>query len=163
MNDLKFVLRILKRNPVLLITNVTGLALALATVIFSLTYIHYELSYDRHFKTRDKVVRLYSRVTYNTRTEVFGISLRHAYFQLPLKVPEVESAVQLYGGWKSTVQTKVNKIEKVGIFYADSEIFKVFGLTLRSGDEKTALIGRKSAVITTSVAERLFNSANCIW
>jgi putative ABC transport system permease protein len=162
MNDVKFVLRILKRNPFMLVTNVIGLGVALTTVIFTLTYIRYELSYDKHFKTKERVVRLYSRVTDNTSTEVYGISLRQAYSQLPEKVPEVESAVQLYGGWQTSVQTKVNKIEKAGIFYADPEIFKVFGLTLRFGDETTALIGKNSAVITTSVAERLFNSTNCI-
>ena len=140
MNDLKFVLRILKRNPFMLITNVIGLGLALTTVIFTLTYIRYELSYDRHFKTSDRVVRLYSKVTDNTRTEVYGITLRKAYTQLPGKVPEIESAVQLYGGWKTSVQTKVNKIEKVGVFYADPEFFKVFGLSLKVGDNKTACI-----------------------
>ena len=162
MKDLKFVLQILKRNPFMLITNVIGLGIALATVIFTLTYIRYELSYDRHFKTRDRVVRLYSRITDNTRTEVYGISLRKAYTQLPGKVPEIESAVQLYGGLQTSVQNKENKIEKVGIFYADPEIFKVFGLSLNFGDEKTALVAEKSAVITTSLAEKLFHTTNCI-
>lgn len=162
MNDLKFVLRILKRNPFMLITNVTGLAVALATVIFALTYIRYELSYDRNFTTSDRVVRLYSRVTDNTRTEVYGITLRTAYTQLPAKVPEIESAVQLYGGWKTSVQTKLNKIEKVGVFFADPEFFKVFGLSLNAGDDKTALLGKNCAVVTTSLAEKLFHTKNCI-
>ncbi len=152
----------MKRNPFMLITNVTGLGVALTTLIFTLTYIRYELSYDKHFKTSDRVVRLFSRVTDNTSTETYGISLRQAYSQLPAKVPEVESAVQLYGGWKTSVQTKLNKIEKVGIFYADPEIFKVFGLSLNSGDEKTALLQKNTAVVTTSVAEKLFHTTNCI-
>jgi len=162
MNDLKFVLRILKRNPFMLIINVTGLAVALTTVIFTLTYLRLEFSFDKHFKTSDRVVRLYSRVTDNTSTEVYGISLRQAYTQLPGKVPEIESAVQLYGGWKTSVQTKVNKIEKIGFFYADPEFFKVFGLSLNTGDDKTALLGKKSAVITNSLAEKLFHTTNCI-
>ena len=162
MNDLKFVLRILRRNPFMLITNVTGLAVALTTVIFTLTYIRYELSYDRHFKTSDRVVRLYSRVTDNTRTEVYGITLRTAYTQLPGRVPEIESAVQLYGFNQTSVQTKENKIQKIRMFYADPEFFKVFGLSLKAGDDKTALLGSKSAVISTSVAEKLFHTTNCI-
>jgi putative ABC transport system permease protein len=106
MNDLKFILRILSRNPFLLVTNVVGLGVALTTVIFTLTYIRYELSYDSHFKTKERVVRLYSRVTDNTSTNVYGISLRDAYSRLPDMVPEVDAAVQLYGGWKSSVKTK---------------------------------------------------------
>ncbi|NCA75813.1 MAG: FtsX-like permease family protein [Alphaproteobacteria bacterium] len=162
MNDLRFIFRILKRNPLSFFVNVIGLSVALTTVIFTLTYIRYELSFDRHFKTKDRVVRLYSRVTDNTNTQVYGISLRSAYSQLPEMVPEVEAAVQLYGGWPASVQTKETKAEKVGIFYADPEFFEVFGLGLRLGDEKTALVGAKNAVITTSVAEKLFHSTNCI-
>lgn len=162
MNDLRFIFRILKRNPLSFFVSVIGLSVALTTVIFTLTYIRYELSYDRHFKTKDRVVRLYSRVTDNTSTQVYGISLRSAYSQLPEMVPEVEAAVQLYGGWPASAQTKETKAEKVGIFYADPEFFKVFGLGLRLGDEKTALVGAKNAVITSSVAEKLFHSANCI-
>lgn len=162
MNDLRFIFRILKRNPLSFFVNVIGLSVALTTVIFTLTYIRYELSFDRHFKTKDRVVRLYSRVTDNTSTQVYGISLRSAYSQLPEMVPEVEAAVQLYGGWPASVQTKETKAEKVGIFYADPEFFKVFGLGLRLGDEKTALVGAKNAVITSSVAEKLFHSTNCI-
>ncbi|MBE0647912.1 MAG: ABC transporter permease [Bacteroidales bacterium] len=162
MKDLRFVMRIIKRNPFMFITNVIGLVVALTTVIFTLTYIQYELSYDEHFTTKDRVVRLFNRVTNNTSTEVFGISLRQDYSQLPEMVPEIESAVQLYGGWPTTVQNKENKLGKVRVFYADPEIFKVFGLVLNAGDEKTALIGKNSAVITTSVAEKLFNSTDCV-
>ncbi len=162
MNDLRFIFRILKRNPLTFFVNVIGLGVALATVIFTLTYIRYELSYDRHFKTKERVVRLYSRVTDNTSTRVYGISLRKAYSELPEMVPEVEAAVQLYGGWPASVQTKETKVEKVGIYYADPEFFKVFGLGLRLGDENRALAGKKSAVITSAVAEKLFHSTNCL-
>jgi putative ABC transport system permease protein len=162
MKDFTFIIRILRRNPLMFFVNVVGLGLALTTVILTLTYVRYELSYDRHFKTRERVVRLYSRVTDNTSTEVYGISLREAYTQLPSRVPEVEAAVQLYGGWPTTVQNKETKIGNLRIFYADNEIFKVFGLTLLSGDTKTALSGMKNAVITTSLAQRLFGSPDCV-
>ena len=162
MNNVLFILRILKRNPFILITNVIGLGMALATVIFTLTYIRYELSYDRHFKTKERVVRLFSRVTDNTSTRVYGISLRKAYSQLPEMVPEVAAAVQLYGGWPASVQTKEARQEKIGVLYADPEFFKVFGIELRLGDENSALVGARKAVITSSLAEKLFHSTNCI-
>jgi putative ABC transport system permease protein len=162
MKDIRFIFMILKRNPLTFSVNVIGLGVALTTVIFTLTYIRYELSYDRHFKTKDRVVRLYSRVTDNSGIRVYGISLRKAYTELPGLVPEVEAAVQLYGGWPAPVQTKEVRLEKVGVFYADPEFFKVFGLGLRLGDENTALVGARNAVITSSIAEKLFHSTNCI-
>jgi len=162
MNDLHFILRMIKRNPLMFVTNVIGLGVALTTMMLTITYIRYELSYDTHFKTKDRVVRLYSRVTNSSTTNVYGISLRQAYRQIPERVPEIESAVQLYGGWPTSVQNKENRIGKIRVFYADNEIFKVFGLKLRSGDDRTALVGVNSVVITTPLAEKLFNSTNCV-
>lgn len=127
MKDFLFVVRILRRNPLIFLVNMTGMGLALTTVILTITYIRYELSYDNHFTTRDRVVRLYSRVIDNTSTEVYGISLRQAYTQLPGQVPEVEAAVQLYGGWSTSVQTKENKIGDARIFYADEPFLKYLG------------------------------------
>ncbi len=162
MNDLVFVLRMLRRHPLILGVNVTGLGLALTTVILTLTFLRYELSYDNHFKTRDRVVRLYSRVTDNTSSTVYGISLREAYSQLPAKVPEIEAAVQFYGGWPTSLATNNSKISNVRLGFADNEIFKVFGLGLLSGDPGSALSGMRTAVITKPVAEKLFKSGNCI-
>lgn len=162
MKDFLFVVRILRRNPLIFLVNMTGMGLALTTVILTITYIRYELSYDKHFTTRNRVVRLYSRVTDNTSTEVYGISLRQAYTQLPGQVPEVEAAVQLYGGWSTSVQTKEKIIGGTRIFYADESFFKVFGLKLKQGNANTALSGVNNAVITTTLAEKLFNSADCV-
>ncbi len=162
MKDIFFIVRLLRRNPMIFIVNVIGLGLSLTTVIITLTYIRYEYSYDKHFKTKDRLVRLYSRVTDNTNTQVYGISLRKAYTQLPASVPEVEAAVQLYHGWMASVDSKENKLERVQLLFANNEFFDVFGLNLRFGDIKTALVGKKSVVITSGVAEKLFKSTNCV-
>ncbi|MEI7500705.1 MAG: ABC transporter permease [Bacteroidota bacterium] len=162
MKDLRFIFRILQRNPLTFFVNVTGLGVALTMIILTITYLRFELSYDNHFSTGDRVFRLYERVTDNTSTNVYGITLRDAYTQLPAKVPEVECAVQLYGGWLTSVRHLETKMGDVRIFYADKEFFRVFGKALRYGDAKTALIGTGTAVITTSLAEKLFLSANCV-
>jgi putative ABC transport system permease protein len=162
MKDFLFILRILKRNPLSFFVNVIGLGVALTTVILTLTYIRYEQSYDNHFSTRDRVVRLYSRVVDNTSLNYYGISLRNAYTQIPSKVPEVECAVQLYGGWPSSVQYRETKMNSIRTFYSDKEFFKVFGQTLLWGDANTALLEKNTAVITTSLARKLFGGSNCV-
>jgi putative ABC transport system permease protein len=131
-------------------------------VILTLTYILFELSYDNHFPTRNRVFRLYERVTDNTSMDVYGITLRNAYTQLPSKVPEIECAVQLYGGWPSSAQYQETKIGDIRIFYSEKEFFKVFGKTLKTGDAGTALMEKNKAVITASLAVKLFSSFNCL-
>jgi putative ABC transport system permease protein len=162
MNDLRFIFRILTRNPLTFFVNVTGLGVALTMVILTITYLRFELSYDNHLPTGDRVVRLYERVTDNTSVNVYGITLRDAYTQVPAMVPEVECAVQLYGGWLTSVRHRETKMGDVRIFYADNEFFRVFGKTLRSGNASTALVGTGTAVVTTSLAKKLFHSADCV-
>lgn len=162
MNDLRFIFRILKRNPLTFFVNVTGLGVALTMVILTITYLRFELSYDNHFSTKQRVVRLYEQVTDNTSKNVYGITLRDAYTQVPAKVPEIECAVQLYGGWLTSVRHLETKMGDVRIFYADNEFFRVFGKALRYGDTNKALIGTGTAVVTASLAEKLFHSVNCI-
>ena len=134
MKDLRFIFRILQRNPLTFFVNVTGLGVALTMVILTITYLRFELSYDNHFPTGDRVFRLYERVTDNTSVNVYGITLRDASTQVPARVPEVECAVQLYGGWLTSVRHLETKMGDVRIFYADKDFFRVFGKALRYGD-----------------------------
>ncbi|HNY03815.1 MAG TPA: ABC transporter permease, partial [Bacteroidales bacterium] len=160
--DLVFVLRLLKRNPLILAVNVVALGVALTMVMLTITYIRFEMSYDNHFTTRQRVVRLYSRVTDNTSSKYYGISLRSAYTQLPARVPEVESAVQLYGGWPAAVRYQQTRPGNATVFYSDKEFFGVFGLPLQLGDAGTALMEKNSAVVTASLARKLFGTLNCL-
>lgn len=162
MNDFRFVIRILRRNPLTFFVNIIGLGVALTMVILTLTYIRYELSYDRHFSTRNRVFRLFAKVTDNTAMEVYGITLRNAYTQVPSRVPEIESAVQLYGGWPVSAKYLDTKIGNVRLFYCDKEFFKVFGKSLDLGDAGTALIETNHAVVTISLARKLFGTVNCL-
>jgi len=162
MKNLIFAFRILRRNPMMFVVNLIGLGFALTSVILTLSYIRYELSYDKHFATKDRVVRLYNKVTNNTSSEVYGIALREAYTQLPSRVPEVDAAMQLYGVWSSSVGNKNITIDKARRIYADKEFFKVFGLSLLHGDTKAALTSKMSVVITTEIAKKLFNTSECL-
>jgi len=161
MKDLVFVLRLLYRHPMMFLTNFVGLTIALTMTILAITYIRFELSYDRHFSTKDQTIRLYHRVTDNTSVVVHGISLRDSYSQLPEQVPEIQAAVQLYGGWPTTVKSQDQKLSRIPFFFADPEVFEVFGLNLLTGDRDAALTGKGSAVVSRSMAQRLFGTTNC--
>lgn len=164
MQNLRFTFRMLKRNPLLVFVTIPGLAIGLSAVLLLTVYLKHELSYDRHFPTKDRVLRLYNKVTEKGQTTVYGIGLREACTQIPSQVPEVETATQIYGGrqWQVNVKSGDRQFPSLNILYADSGFFDVFGLNLIAGDEKNALAGENQVVLTSSTATKIFNRLDCI-
>jgi putative ABC transport system permease protein len=162
MKDLVFVLRMLKRNPLFLAVNVTGLGLAFSTLLLTMVLVTYELSYDNFFPTKDRVVRLYNKATDNTSTDIYAIGLREAYTQIPANVPDIEAATQIYRGWKVMLESGQQKFDGLELLYADKEFFQVFGLNLDYGNSRDALQGEKKIVLSKSTALKLFSRLDCI-
>ncbi|NVO20154.1 MAG: ABC transporter permease [Bacteroidetes bacterium] len=162
MNQLVFVLRLLRRNPLFLFVNITGLGLAFSSLLLTLALARYEFGYDKHFATADRVVRLYNKVTDNTSTTYYSIGLREAYTQVPASVPEVEASTQIYRGWKVKVESGEKKFDGLQLLIVDKEFFRVFGLDLLYGNPSEAMAGEKQAVVSASTAKKIFNRLNCI-
>jgi putative ABC transport system permease protein len=162
MKNLKFAFRLLKRNPLLLYISIPGLGIGLCAFLLLTVYLKYEFSFDQHFQTKDRVLRLCNTLHGEDQTSVLSISLRTAYTQLPSQVPEVEKAVQLLPEWNSAVKTEKGTFENLNLLYADPEFFDVFGIRLLQGNKSDALIGNNSIVLTTSTAMKFFGTDDCI-
>lgn len=161
--NLKFTFRMLKRNPLLVFVAIPGLALGLTAVLLLTVYLNHELSFDRHFSTNDRVLRLYNVVVEtNSRQEVYGNCLRTAYTEIPAKVPEVEASTRLYRGWEVHVKNAVKQFPSMNLLYADPGFFDVFGLDLIAGSRNEALAGEAKVVLTKSSALRIFNNLDCV-
>ncbi|WP_423129670.1 ABC transporter permease [Gaoshiqia sp. Z1-71] len=162
MKNLHFIFRMFKRNPFLIMVGLPGLAFGLAAVLLLMVYLRHEISYDQHFATKDRVLRLYNKVTEQNQTQVYGICTRKAYTEIPSKVPEVEAATQILRGWNVNVKSNKNIFPSLNLLYADPAFFRVFGLHLLSGDTSTALDSKNSVVLTRSVAQKIFGKTDCV-
>ncbi len=163
MKNLKFTFRMLKRNPLLVFVAIPGLALGLAAVLLLTVYLKHELSFDRHFATKDRVLRLYNVVDEaSSRREVYGNCLRKAYTEIPAKIPEIESATQLYRGWEVHVKNAGKQFPPMNLIYADPGFFDVFGLNLLTGRKKDALSGERNVILSKSSALQIFNNLDCV-
>ena len=158
--QLKYTLRNFRKNPMLLFVNIPGLTLGLAAFLLLLFYLIHELSYDKSFPDRERVVRLYNVLSENNTDESLPLCLRRAFTEIPGKVPEIESAVQIYRGWENQVVYNQIKIQSQELLYADSSFFKVFGLKLIEGDTDNALKDKNTVVITRELAQKLFKNEN---
>ena len=162
MKNLHFIFRMFKRNPLLVYVNIPGLAIGLSAVILLSIYLKHELSFDKHFKNKDHVVRLYNSVTANGNSTNYGICLRKSYTELPGKVPEIESATQIYRGWTVTTELNEERYPGLQLLYADKDFFDVFGLELIYGNKKEALTGLDKIVLNETSAKRIFGRTDCV-
>ena len=162
MRNIRYTFRMLKRNPLLSWVTIPGLAVALSAVLLLLVYINHEISFDKHFTTKNRVLRLLNDVQEEESSMVYPICLRTCYDEIPAMVPEVESAVQIFRAWQVDVKNEEIKFSDVPSLYADPEFFTVFGMDLLAGDKNTALKGMRKLVLTETLAKKLFNTTDCL-
>jgi putative ABC transport system permease protein len=162
MKNLRFTFHMLRRSPLLLYVSIPGLAVGLCAVLLLGVYLKYEFSFDKHFATSSRVLRLCNILHDQDNTHTTSIGLRTAYTQLPAQVPEVEKAVQIYPEWNSIVKTERGTYGNLNLLYADPEFFDVFGLKLLQGNTSDALTGKNNIVLSKSTAEKLFGVGYCM-
>lgn len=160
LSKLKYSLRILKRNKLILTVNIIGLSVGLAVCLLLWVYIDHELSYDKHFKHSERITRLVTEWVEGDKKEVFPINLRTAYTELPASIPEVEAAVQLYRSWDTKIKVNETVFGGLNMLYADTTFFNVFNATFVYGSENKPFGGTLSAIITKSLAQKAFGDSN---
>lgn len=163
MKDILFSLRKLKRNKLLLYVGIPGLTIGLSVVLLLICYLRREYSFDKHFATKNRVVRLYiadKSGEYGT----FGISLRDSYEKIPSKVAEVESAVQIFNDRISSLKVVETgeTYPDVHSLYADNEFFDVFAQKLIHGNASDALKGKNKVVLSETTALKYFGTTDCV-
>ncbi len=162
MKNIQFIFRMLRRNPLLVYVNLPGFAIGLSAVLLLLVYLNYEMSFDKHFSTKDRVLRLYCNITENNQSNNYGICLRSAFTEIPSRIPEIEASTQLWDHGLVTIKSNDEYFSDLKFLYVDPGFFDVFGRNLLLGDRKTALEGKNKIVLSSSLALRIFKHLDCV-
>jgi putative ABC transport system permease protein len=152
------IFRIIKRDSVSLITNMTGLSFGLAAAILLTVFIQYELSFDKHFKNSERIYRLNSIWKDKGESMIMPINLRAAYTDIPSQVAGVETAIQIYRGGRQEVLQGDNRFKDIKLLYSDPGFFELFDLKMIYGNPENALTGINEVVITEKIARRIFGN-----
>jgi len=152
----KVAFRILMRDSVHTLINISGLAIGLAFSIIIFLYVHQETSYDRFHQNADRIFRvgINGKVSLNR--------FHHAVTPAPLsntlirEIPEVENSVRVarFGAW--LVRYKDARFNEDRIIFADSTFFTLFSFPLLSGNAQDVLRKPKSIVLSQSKARLYF-------
>ncbi len=152
-------LRNLVRQKAYSLINILGLATGIASFILILLFLQNELSYERHIPRSSDTYRLVE-IQVPAGIDVQHVAITSGPWAPSLKesLPELEEALRMMpvGGRVFRAGDKV--IRESDCFYADPSVFFMFNVKLASGNPGTALSEPNSAVLSASMAERLFDT-----
>ncbi len=155
---LRNIFRMIRRDSLTLVTNMTGLSLALAASILLTVFIQFEFSFDKHFSKIDRIFRLNSIWTTEGEKGIMPINLRKAYTEIPDRVAGIETAVQIYRGFNHEVIRGEDRYKDLQLLYADPGFFQLFDLKPLEGSIQDALADPGSVVLTRENATRIFGT-----
>jgi putative ABC transport system permease protein len=158
-NLLTVALRNFQRDKWYSLLNILGLTIGITFSIFLIFYVREELSYDRFHEKADHIYRVEGFVQ-----EVDKDPLKIAYTQTPFAAavqkdyPEVQEAVRFIGAGRNMYKKGDLHLYQDKVFYADSNLFRVFTFPFIQGDPRTALQAPNSMVLTEETAIKFFGN-----
>ncbi len=156
-NLLLVAIRNFKRDKGYSLLNILGLTIGITFSLFLIFYIKDELAYDRYHKKADRIYRVNSFIKEKDKE-----MMNWAITPFPLgpavakDYPEVEEAVRFVGNGRTMYKNGELRFYEDKVYYADSNVFRVFTYPFIEGDVNTALVAPNTMVLTKSVAEKYF-------
>lgn len=152
-NYLKVSIRNIARHKAFSFINVFGLALAMSVCLLIILMVADKSSYDRHHAKGERIYRILSvalngRQPYSTSPLPLGSTIKTEY-------PIAEQVVTLMPVVGGDAIFNEKSADMRG-YIADPDVLTVFDFQWSSGIKATALSSPFSAVISTSMADRLF-------
>jgi len=160
-NYFTIALRVLFRNKIYPLINLTGLSVGLASALFILIYVNDELSYDKFHEKADRIYRSSMLASFSGQSENIGVTPNVIVPFFSRELPEIEKGVRVYNRSMFNpipVQMGDKQFQEHAFFYADSTFFDVFSFPMLEGDINTALKEPNSLVLTESTAIRYFGA-----
>jgi putative ABC transport system permease protein len=161
----KIAFRNFMRRKVFSIINIFGLSIGFAACLILLTYIEFELNYDRHNEKADGIYRTVS--TFHVNGQLKGTFPLSDFGQGPAllqNIPEINNFVRthlMHGGAVvsyDNLSRRIQFYEDERIQFVDSSYFEVFTHEVIEGNLQTALKFPNAIVLTETSAKKYFGN-----
>lgn len=139
--------------------NMVGLAIGIAACLLILQYVNQELSYEDFQANKDRLYRVtqdrYDNGALSTQwaagAYAVGNSFKDAF-------PEVEEYVKMNQAGNIVIKENNNIFKVEHTFFATEKFFSVFSYPLLQGNKETALKEPYHAVISSTLAKKIFGT-----
>jgi len=156
----KLIIRRLINRKSQMALNITGLAIGFASTLSIVAWVRNELSFDKYLPEASRIYRL----TFETNTSGNRLHFARCWekwvSQMPGVFPQIEQLVRLDPYRHTALKVGENKFYSDRVFATDSNFFKVFNISLLSGNEDNVLREPYSAVISQSIASKCFGNSD---
>ncbi len=161
-NYMKIAYRTMRNSKGFSFINIAGLAVGIASCIFIVLFIRDELAYDRHHEQFDHIYRVaFDGIVQNNRTHT-ARSCPPLASVLETEFPEVIALTQFRNYGYPVFRYADNVFSEERVLRTTPGFFDVFTVPFIKGDVKTALAQPNAIVLTRSMAEKYFGSADPI-
>jgi len=154
-----YAFRTISRNKPWFVINVIGFSVAFALTFLIFSWASFEFSYDNFYKNRDRIFRVIEKQNFQGQDEHYLAQIPE-YFSntFEKEIPEIEASSCLLrtGNLRINLNNEIIEIENV--LFADNKVFDIFTFGFIAGNSTNALTEPLTAVLTESVARRLFGS-----
>ena len=161
-NYLRIAVRNLTKYKFISFINIFGLTVGLACCLLILTYILHETSYDRYNSKADRIWR----VTRSWNDPDGAISLHLGMIAPPFgpllrnDFPDIQKMTRLLELDNQPMRYEEKIFNEQNLFFADTNFFDIFDVTLLEGNPATALAEPNSILLTPEVARKYFGDAD---
>lgn len=150
---MKTFFKFLGKNKLYTAINLFGLAVSLMFVILIADYGNSMLGIDRFHTNKDRIYLIGNESGYSSNHSVS--------MQLQGQFPEIEKMCGIVNYHVIGYALENNKLA-INMLFADSTFFDIFSYPVLSGDPQTALDSQEKAVITKSLALKMFGTTEAI-
>ena len=161
-NNMKVVLKNIRRQKGYSFINIFGLAAGMAVCILILLYVNFELSYDKYHENADDIYRVYSTYKIGERYRQPACIPGAVGPAISENIPLVKDYVKIFNPLMFENSTIIkygeSLYEENGFLAADPGFFEFFTYEFMIGDAETALNEPGSVVITEQTAEKIFGN-----
>ena len=163
-NYWKTAFRNLSRNKFISFINLFGLTVGLTCCLLIGTYILHETSYDRYNSKADRIWRVTR--SFNNKEGIVSLHLGAVAppFGPLLKndFPDIQKISRLLPINDAPMRYEEKVFNEKDLFFADSNFFSIFDVSLLKGNPQLALSDPFSILLTPDVAHKYFGDADPI-
>ena len=157
-NYFRIALRSIWKDKFFSFLNISGLAIGIACCLLIVTYVRYELSFDKHFEGYENIYRIIIDGSFNGREFTGSQSPAPTGTVYRDQIPGVQERLRFRnsGNWIVKYEEKVFNEDRV--VYSDETFFDVFKVNLIKGNPKEVLSRKNHLVMSQTLATKYFGS-----
>lgn len=155
--NLKSYFTFLSRNKAYTLVNVLGLSLSMMFVILIGIYAWQEYHVNKQYPKADRIFAYAYQMANSGETHLSSGGHWRLQEHFKARYPEIESSCAFYIEQRSKYNFN-DEHRNYSTMFTDSTLFSLLDIPFITGDAKTALNSRSSAVVTDEFARKVFGS-----